>query len=919
MLTGRETELARMVELVEDVARGRGQALVVHGAAGIGKSALLEAAGLVARQRGVQVLSVAGVESEAELAFSGLHDLLSPVISERRVLPAPQSAALASALALEEVVPGDRFGVCVATLRLLEHTAAATPLLVIVDDLPWLDSASRECIMFAARRVSGPFAMVLAERDEDHPSLCTHVPELVVPRLRHAAAVQLLTHAAPDMVTSVAAVVAEAADGNPLALQGLAAALDPAQRSGLAELPVPLAPGLQLNTLYQKRLAGLPREHPAGAPDRRGLPGRRPEGDRLRLLRAERRRQPASRRPRRSSSSGSGRVELSFAHPLVRGAIYHQSPTAERRSVHAALAGVLQGESRAWHLGIATLTPDEAVACELEAPGRPHWPAGVPVRPSSALERAARLSPDAERCARRLLAAGEAAFAAGLPDRAMRLLGEAATTTADSAVRAAANHRHGQTLVVSAQLPRAIDLLTREAERTKADHPSVAAAMMSEAALACLVTADCRRALQLARAAADLIEPGAPQEVRAHVAAMLRTALVFRGVRDRTHPLLSEADSLIQSVDPLSPAGQSLTVVLNLRPWTGDLERVRDDALTACARARDLGALSAVPMLLVVLADCQYRLGDWVASETAATEASLTGQELNQPNAAGHASLIMARLAAARGTDEQGCRATIAATMAADEAAGARSAVPYAFAALGFLDLGRGRIQPAIEHLERVARFYDESGMEEPTLIPWEADLVEAYLRAGRVDAATAAIAVMGRRAAASGVPIAIAPYRRCRGMLAKDFDSHFQAALDAHQQRPMPFERARTLLAYGRRLHRVRRRAEARAVLHDAVSGFTALGAAPWLDQAEAELRAAGGRRSSVLGKTESTSGTLTPHERYVAQTVARGLSNRQAAAELFLSPKTVEFHLVHIYRKLGISSRSQLIEALRRTGDHT
>ena len=918
MLSGRETELARLVGLVEDVVRGRGQALVVRGAAGIGKSALLEAAGSAARERGVQVLSVAGVESETELAFSALHDLLSPVISERRALPAPQSAALASALALDEGVPGDRFAVCVATLRLLENTAATTPLLVIVDDLPWLDSASRECVMFAARRATGLFAMVLAERDEDQPNLRTRMAELLVPRLRHAAAVQLLTQAAPDMVTSVAAVVAEAADGNPLALRGLAAALDPAQRSGLAELPVPLAPGLQQNTLYQKRLAGLPRNTQQAL-----LVAAAYQGDDLRVIGST----CSALSVDVASLAAAEEVELvriwagrvSFAHPLVRGAIYHQSPAAERRTVHEALAGVLQGEARAWHLGIATLTPDEAVACELEVAGMSALARRGPGPASSALERAARLSPDAERCARRLLAAGEAAFAAGLPDRALRLLGEAAATTTDSAVRAAAHHRSGQTLVVSGQLPRAIDLLTREAERTKADHPSAAAAMMAEAALASQVSADCRRALQLARAAADLIEPDAPPEVRAHVAAMLRTALVFRGIRDRTHPLLAEADSLTQAVDPLTPAGQSLTVVLNLRPWTGDLERVRDDALTACARARDLGALSPLPMLLVVLADCHYRLGDWVAAETAATEASLTGQELNQPNAAGHASLIMARLAAARGTDEQGCRATIAATMAADEAAGARSAVPYAVAALGFLDLGRGRIQPAIEHLERVARFFDDSGMEEPTLIPWEADLVEAYLRAGRVDAATEAIAVMGRRAAASGVPIAIAPYRRCRGMLAKDFDSDFQAALDAHQQRPMPFERARTLLAYGRRLHRVRRRAEARAVLHDAVSGFTALGAAPWLDQAEAELRAAGGRRSSVVEKTESTSGTLTPHERYVAQTVARGLSNRQAAAELFLSPKTVEFHLVHIYRKLGISSRSQLIEALRRTGDHT
>jgi len=918
MLIGRDDELARLTRLVADVAQGRGHALVVRGAAGIGKSALLEATRSAAGKRGVRVLSVAGVESETELAFSGLHDLLDPVICDRQVLPAPQAAALASALALDSVVPGDRFAVCVATLRLLEHTAASAPLLVIVDDLAWLDSASRECVLFAARRATGPFAMVLAARDEDHPDARTVVPELLVPRLRHAAAVQLLARAAPDMVTAVAAAVVDAADGNPLALQGLAAALDPAQRSGSADLPVPLAPGLSLDALYLKRLAGLPRDTRQAL-----LIAAAYQGDDLRVIGAT----CSALGGDVGSLAAAEEVELvrigagrlSFAHPLVRGTVYHQSPAAERRCVHAALAGALQGESRAWHLGIATLTPDEAVAYELEAAGTSALARRGPGPASSAFERAARLSPETEGCARRLLAAGEAAFGAGLPDRALMLLGEAAAATTDSAVRAAAQHRAGQTLVVSAQLPRAIDLLTREAERATADQPSVAAAMLSEAALACQVAADCRRALQLARAAADLIGPGAPREIRAHVAAMLRTALVFRGVRDRRHPLLAEVDPLVQSVDPMSPAGQSLTVVLNIRLWSGDLERVRDDTRTACARARDLGALSAVPMLLVVLADCHYRLGDWAATEVAATEASLTGQELNQPSAVGQAQMILARLAAARGIDEQGCRAVIAATMASAEAAGARSAVPYAVAALGFLDLGHGRIQPAIAQLERVARFYDESGMEEPTLIPWEADLVEGYLRGGCDAAAAAAITVMGRRAASSGVPHALAPYRRCLGMVAKDFDPHFHAAIAADQQRPMPFERARTLLAYGRRLHRVRRRAEARAVLHDAASGFVALGAAPWLDQAEAELRAAGGRRSVPIRTKETSSDTLTPQERHVAEIVARGTSNRQAAAELFLSPKTVEFHLMHIYRKLDISRRSQLAEALRRTDVQT
>lgn len=916
MLVGREAELAHLTTLVDDVVKGHGRAVLMRGEAGIGKSALLDASRSAARDRGLRVLWVAGIESEAELAFSALYDLLRPVISRRSVLPAPQSAALASALALAPVVPGDRLAVCVATLRLLEHVAADEPLLVIVDDLPWLDSASRECVMFTARRARGQLAVLMAARDDDHSSdlapLFGRLEEMVVPRLEHAVVIQLLKDTAPDMVTTVVERLAEAADGNPLALRGLAAALDPAQRSGRAELPVPLEPGRQLGDLYQARFIALPGDTRLAL-----LVAAAYQGDDVRVIGSA----CTALGSDVQSLAAAEEVDfvriwagrLSFAHPVVRGTIYHRSPAGQRRSVHAALAGVLQGEERAWHLGSAALAPDEDIARELEAAGQAAIARRGPGPASAALERAARLSPDADQCARRLLAAGEAAFAAGSPARSLTLLKEAAEMTRDSVVRATAHHRRGQTLVVSGQLPSAIDLLTREAERTKTEYPSLAAAMLSEAAVACNVAAECRRALRLAEEAASLIESSAPIEVRAHVAATLRMSRVFRGEQARTQPLLTDIDRLTASIDPLSPAGQSMTVALNVRLWTGDFERVRDETLATRARAQESGALSALPMLFVVEADSRYRLGDWAAAGRLAAEAVSTGQDLNQPSAVGHAQLLIARLAAARGDDEYTCRTTIAAMIASAEATGAHSGMALAGAVGGFLELGLGRITPAIKQLRRVAEFYLESGMEEPTLIPWEADLVEAYLRAGDIGGAEATLTTMDRRATVAGVPTAVGPYRRCRGMVTVDFDEHFSAALRADDQRPMPFERARTQLAYGRRLHRVKRRAEARAVLHDAVSGFQALSSAPWLAQAEAELLAAGGRRPSA--KRDVSPATLTLQERHVAETVARGISNRQAAAELFLSPKTIEFHLMHVYRKLGIRSRAQLAKALRGT----
>lgn len=914
MLIGRERELAQLTGLIDDAVNGGAHALLVRGEAGIGKTALLEAVGEVARERGVRVLYVAGVETEAELAFSSLQDLLSPVIDRRSLLPAPQAASLAAALALAPGVPGDRLTVCVATLGLLEHISVDGPLLVLVDDLPWLDAASQECILFAARRAQGRLAMVFAARDDDVDDLAqrARLPELAVPGLDHAVVLRLLMQAAPDLVASVAEVLSEAADGNPLAVRELVAALAPAQRSGLADLPLPLPPGRRLNDLYRQQIRALPDDTQVAL-----LVAAAYQGDELRVIGsacAALAGDVASLAVAEDAQLvriSTGR--LLFAHPLVRGAVYHQSTARLRRVVHGALANVLQGESRAWHRGAATLVPDEDVARELEGAGQAALARRGPGPASFALERAAQLTPDPQRCARRLLAAGEAAFAAGSPDRASALLGQAAQETSDLAVRAAANHRRGQTLMVSAQLSSAVDLLTTQAEPVKAAHPSLAAAMLAEAAIACTVAADCRRALRLAEEAASLVEGGAPLEVRALVAATLRTSWVFRASPGQAHPLLAEADDLAGSVDPLSPAGQSIAVALNLRLWTGEFERVRDEAMATQARAQELGALSALPLLLVTEAECHYRLGDWTAAARAAAEAVATGQDFNQPTSAGHGQLLIVRLAAARGDDEKGCRATIAAMITLAEDSGARSGIAFSVAALGFLELGLGRIAPAIEQLERVAQFYLASGMEEPTLIPWEADLVEAYLRAGATEDAQVALAVMGRRAEAAGIPTATAAYRRCRGMVERDFDEHFHAALRADEQRPMPFERARTLLAYGRRLHRVRRRAEARAVLHEAVSGFQQLGAAPWLAQAEAELLAAGGRRTSAATR-ELGSQTLTPHERHVAETVARGISNRQAAAELFLSPKTVEFHLVHVYRKLGITSRAQLAAALRR-----
>jgi DNA-binding CsgD family transcriptional regulator len=263
-------------------------------------------------------------------------------------------------------------------------------------------------------------------------------------------------------------------------------------------------------------------------------------------------------------------------------------------------------------------------------------------------------------------------------------------------------------------------------------------------------------------------------------------------------------------------------------------------------------------------------------------------------------------LTAARG-DAEGSRAASLAALELAEGLGITTGLRFVHGALGFLHLGLDQVDEAIAELEIVERSVEGSGHEEPTIVPWAPDLIEAYARQGRVDDADRVLERLARQAATTGSAVAGAAAARCRGLLDDDFDESFAEALELHDQRPMPFERARTLLAYGRRLHRARRRAEARERLREAHQGFEELDSNAWSRQTEAELRSAGARR-----RREPHGDELTPQELRVADAVRRGGTNRQIAAELFLSPKTVEFHLSRIYAKLDVHSRAQLVAAL-------
>ena len=904
MVVGRVAELRALARVRDGARAGRGSALAVRGDPGIGKTTCLDA---LAASCGpdVAVLRARGIESESELAFSGLADLLGPIADRRSELPGPQAAVLASALALGPPSPGDRFGLCVATLGLLQVAAAQRPVVAIVDDLHWLDAPSRECLLYAARRAGGALAFVLALRDASGVALAGSIDELVLAPLSSERSMALLARVAPDLAPAVADTLAGAAAGNPLALVELPVTLSPEQRVGLVALEEPLAPGGRLHDAFAARVDDL------DPPARRALLVAAAYGgdDLATVAAACLRIGTDAQRLRAGADRGLLRIgaeRLEFAHPVVRGAVYHGAGAQEQRDAHRALAAVLGGPRSTWHRAAAASGADESVAAALEDLAADTVARRGYASASTALERAARLSPRDEDTARRLVAAGQASGAAGAPTRALALLDEAARGGGEAGTRARAQHLRGRLMIWSGSPAEATSLLVAEAEHAAPSDPVLAATMLADAANGATNLNAYHRAETLARRAVALLGDGGDPPARATVLTMYGWTLLLRGQAPQARPVLAAAERLAAGLDRLGPDWPWLHLLLRARIPLGALERARQESAELSERAREAGALAALGGALLVAADVAVRLGDWDAAESTTLEAVRVAGDAGQPAWRGFALSIRARLDAARGREAES-RQAIGVAREIAEREGISSGLRFVHGTLGFLELSLGRVDAAIAELEAVERLLAGSGLEEPTVVPWIPDLVEAYARAGRAADAETALAALERQAESSQSAYAAAGAARCRGMLAADFEPAFQAALVLHDRLPVPFERARTLLALGRRLHRAGRRGDARERLREAHAGFERLGAVGWAAQARDELRAAGAR-----GRRPAAAGGLTAQERRVAGAVRRGASNREIASELFLSPKTVEYHLGKIYRKLGVSSRTQLVAAL-------
>jgi DNA-binding CsgD family transcriptional regulator len=908
VLVGRPTERTRIERLLAAARAGRSDAVLVRGGPGVGKTALLR----FARDRAERmlVLEAQGVQAESELAYAGLSQLLAPVLGHLDRLVPPQREALRTALGLEARGLADRFAAYAATLSLVAIAAEERPLLAVVDDVHWLDTASAEALGFIARRLGGDgIALLRASREAAGPALEAAPLESITLRgLAGAEAVALLGRiAAGPVERSVAERLGRATDGNPLALSELVRLLSAAQLAGREPLSEPLPVGPDIERAFGSRIASLGRDTQhallIAAADEAGALETLARALRLR----------GSDLAAVASAEAAGVVvvaegRLRFTHPLLRSAAYDRASAPARRDSHAALAAALDGVAgaaaqRAWHLARARLEPDEGVARVLEAVAQDARRRGAPAAAGRAFEAAARLSAEPRPRIRRLLEAARDYHSAGSSVHALGLLEDALAANEDPVIRADIQLLRAQVEGLRRPPAETRALLVAEAERVQPRDPARAASMLAEAAATSALLGQPREMKRLAeRAFALATQPeGGPALIATLV---LGIARILRGEAASGYPLLARARPLLGRSEP-AVLGLAAAELVYGELYVGNFEEGRRLLADLVARIRSQGALSALPYALFGLSYAEFWLGHWQAAQAAATESYALADEVAQPLMSPLSRLVVALIDGAQGRLEKAREQIAIASGVIDR--GVDSMTTMSMWATGQIELGAGNYDEVIATLEPAGRFNLERGLEEPAVAPWAENLAEAYLRVGRGREAEATLEVLERHAERTGRALAHAGAERCRGMLADDeqVEAHFQRALTWHDRVACPFERARTELCFGERLRRARRRSDAREPLRRALAAFEAIAATPWMDRTSAELRATGER---ARRRTPETADRLTPQELQVAQLIAQGATNREAAAALFVTPKTIETHLGHIYRKLGVRSRVEL-----------
>jgi DNA-binding CsgD family transcriptional regulator len=914
-LRGRRRECAALDRLVVDVGAGRSRVLVLRGEAGVGKSALVEH--LVQNAGGARVARAVGVESEMEMAFAGLHLLCGPMLGHLDRLPEPQREALCVAFGLAVGSAPDRFLVGLAVLSLLAEVAEDQPLVCVVDDAQWLDRVSAQTLAFVARRllaervalvfaVRGPTPGLAGAAAEDH---LAGLPELAVTGLGDDDARALLESAVPGRLDErVRDRILAEARGNPLALLELPRGVTAAELAGGFARPDarPLAGRIEQSFVHRIGLLPVPTQRlllVAAAEPVGDVPLLGRVVDRLGIGMGA-----------ATPAEAAGLVEIGarvrFRHPLVRSASYRAADPQDRRDAHLALAEATDPGSdpdrRAWHRALAAVEPDEEVAAELErSAGRAEGRGGMAAA-AAFLRRATELTPDPARRGVRALAAARATFEAGAPVTALELLAAAEMSPLDELRRARSARLRGQIVYARRRGGDAVPLLLDAAERLERVDDGQAREAYLEAVGAAVFAgrlagrSGLREVADAARAAPRPVQPRRPVDLLLHGLATLFT------------------EGHASGAAPLKRA---------LEAFRGDVERTEDDVMRwlwltwpiaaelwddrawlelttlAVGRARASGALTFLPLAVSYRAAVHVHAGEFDAA-SALVEESTALTELTGITQLGYSPAL---LVAWRGEDAGHLARLDATTREALTWGEGRARGGFAYLT-ALMHNGWGQYQQALA-AAGVAYEHEDLGVFGFTLL----ELVEAGARAGDTGAAAAALRRLEERTAAAGTEWALGVLARSRALLAPGdtAEALYREAVERLGHGSVVVHLARTHLVYGEWLRRAGRRRDAREQLRTAYEMLDGFGATAFAERARRELVATG---ETVNRRAPGAPELLTPQEAQIAGLAGDGKSNPEIGAELFISPRTVEWHLHKVFTKLGVDSRGQLRAALVR-----
>jgi DNA-binding CsgD family transcriptional regulator len=900
-LLDRASERYVLERLVADVRAGESRVLVLRGDAGVGKTALF--GHLSAAAEGCRIARAAGVQSEMELAFAGLHALCAPMLGRLKHLPVPQRDALSTAFGLSAGPPPDRFLVGLAVLSLLADAAEEQPLVCIVDDAQWLDQVSAQTLAFVARRLLAErVGLVFARRETGDEHELEGLPELVLEGLSADHARRLLDATLPGPLDDrVRGRILAEAGGNPLALLELPRGLTPAAVAGGFGLPgtMPLTSRIEQGFVRQLQ--------PLSADTRRLLllAAAEPVGDVPLLWRAAELLGigPGAAGPAQAAGLFDIGGQVRFRHPLVRSAVYRAAAAPERREVHRALAGAIDPEldpdRRAWHRAHAAEGPDEAVAEELErSAGRAQARGGLAAA-AAFLERATALTPDTTQRGVRALAAAEAMLGAGAFENALALLTSADEAPLDERSRARIDLLRAQIEFASSHGGEALSLLLAAARRLEPLDAAVARATYLEACFAAVVT-DRAGDPSVARAIRHLSPAGSRSRMDLLLDGMI--ALITDGYAVAA-PIRQRAVRAFRSDDLTAEEGRRWL-------WLAAFEAsaVWDDegwsVLSALYidMARTAGALSVLTLTLHSKSFAHVFAGELDAAASLVAELDAV-QQATGTAIAPYAALS---LAAWRGREQEVVDILQAAV---DEliARGEGLGVLVTQWARAVLANGLGRYDEAV----LAAREAVEHPQDPPPANWAMSELVEAATRSGQPELAAEAFARLEPITRAAGTDWALGIQARAHALLSggEVAERLYREAIERLGRTRLRGELARARLLYGEWLRREPRRVDAREQLRAAHEMFGRMGAQAFAERARRELLATG---ETVRGPTSQTRDVLTPQEAQIARLAAEGQTNPEIGARLFISPRTVEYHLRKVYTKLGVSSRKELRGAI-------